>query len=340
MTTPTGAKSPRARPRGPRRGLVLGGGGVLGAAWMVGALKALEDELGVDVREFDEFVGTSAGSVLAGLLGAGVSVSDLLVHQLEGAIDLGPLAGYSWDYEKDTGGDRPGLPKVGFGSRELLRRNALHLRSLPPTAVLSAILPEGRGSIEAVGALVGHVVPKGWPDRSGVTVVALDYDTGERVAFGRTGSPEVDLPSAVMASCAIPGWYQPVRIGEHRYIDGGAWSSTNLDLMTGLELDEVFVLAPQVSFVRDAPTHWRTRVERQWRNRVTLRVLRELAKVHEDGTEVTVLGPGEEDLEAFGSNLMDVSRRPNVIATSLRTSAVALHDPAPLPDRTDFEDVG
>jgi NTE family protein len=187
---------------------------------------------------------------------------------------------------------------------------------------------------------VSHVVPQGWPDRSGVTVVALDYDTGTRVAFGREGATEVDLASAVMASCAIPGWYQPVRIGEHRYIDGGAWSSTNLDLMTGLELDEVFVLAPQVSFVRDAPTHWRTRVERQWRNRVTLRVLRELAKVHEDGAEVTVLGPGEEDLEAFGSNLMDVSRRPKVIATSLRTSAVALHDPAPLPDRSDFEDVG
>ena len=324
----------------PRRGLVLGGGGVLGAAWMVGALTALEAELGVDVREFDEFVGTSAGSVLAGLLGAGVSVADLLTHQLDGAIDVGPLAGYAWDYEKDTGGDRPGLPKVGLGSRELLRRNALQLRHLPPTAVLSAILPEGRGSIEAVGAMVGHVVPHGWPTRAGVTVVALDYDTGARVPFGREGAPEVDLPSAVMASCAIPGWYQPVRIGDHRYIDGGAWSSTNLDLMAGLGLDEVYVLAPQVSFVRDAPRHWRTRVERQWRNRVTLRVLRELAKVHDDGAEVTVLGPGEEDLEAFGSNLMDVARRPDVIATSLRTSAVALHDPAPLPDRSAFDDVG
>jgi NTE family protein len=273
-------------------------------------------------------------------LGGGVSVADLLTHQLEGAIDVGPLAGYAWDYEKDTGGDRPGLPKVGLGSRELLRRNALQLRHLPPTAVLSAILPEGRGSIEAVGAMVGHVVPHGWAPRPGVTVVALDYDSGERVAFGREGAPEVDLSAAVMASCAIPGWYQPVRIGAHRYIDGGAWSSTNLDLMAGRGLDEVYVLAPQVSFVRDAPRHWRTRVERQWRNRVTLRVLRELAKVHDDGAEVTVLGPGEEDLEAFGSNLMDVSRRPGVIATSLRTSALALHDPAPLPDRTAFQDVG
>jgi NTE family protein len=324
----------------PRRGLVLGGGGVLGAAWMVGALRALEDELGVDARDFDALVGTSAGSVLAALIGAGVGVDDLLAHQLDGAIDVGPLAGHIWDYDKDTGGERPGLPRPGLGSRELLRRNALNLRHLPPTAVLSAILPEGRGSIEAVGALIRYVVPSGWVPRAGICVAALDYDSGERVAFGRPGAPEADLASAVMASCAIPGWYQPVRIGEHRYIDGGAWSSTNLDLMVGQELDQVYVLAPQVSFVRDNPRPWRTRVERQWRNRVTLRVLRELGKVHEEGAEVTILGPGDEDLDAMGANLMDVTRRPAVIQTSLRTSAVALHDPAPLPDRSTFEDVG
>ena len=65
MTAPSRSGSARSRTRALRRGLVLGGGGVLGAAWMVGALKALEDELGVDAREFDEFVGTSAGSIAA-----------------------------------------------------------------------------------------------------------------------------------------------------------------------------------------------------------------------------------------------------------------------------------
>ena len=110
--------------------------------------------------------------------------------------------------------------------------------------------------------------------------------------------------------------------------------------MAGLGLDEVYVLAPQVSFVRDAPEHWRTRVERQWRNRVTLRCLRELDKVHADGAEVTVLGPGEEDLEAFGATSWTSRRRPQVIETSLRTSADALRDPAPLPTPDDFEDVG
>ena len=323
-----------------RRGLVLGGGGVLGAAWMVGALQALQDETGVDARDYDAYVGTSAGSILAALLGAGVSVGDLVAHQRGAQLESGPLAGFWFDYEKASGGQRPRRPRPGIGSRELLVRNARQLRQLPPTAVLAAFLPEGRGNLEAVGALISHVVPDGWVARDGVTVVALDYDTGERVPFGRPEAPSVSISQAVMASCAIPGWYQPVLIGDHRFIDGGAWSSTNLGLLAGQGLDEVFVLAPQVSFDADAPTQWATRLERQWRNRVTRRVVREVTRVHREGTEVTVLGPGRADLQAMGGNLMDVSRRPAVIETSLRTSALALRDPAPLPGHDDYKDAG
>jgi len=98
-------------------------------------------------------------------------------------------------------------------------------------------------------------------------------------------------------------------------------------------MDEVYVLAPQASFDADAPTQWATRLERQWRTRVTRRVLREAATIHQDGAEVTILGPGREDLEAMGGNLMDLSRRPSVIETSLRTSVAALRHPDQFPDR-------
>jgi NTE family protein len=206
--------------------------------------------------------------------------------------------------------------------------------------VLAAFLPIGRGDLSAVGALVSHVVPDGWVDRDGVTVVALDYDTGERAAFGRPGAPPASISDAVMASCAIPGWYQPMLIGDHRFIDGGAWSTTNLDLLAGEGLDEVFVLAPQVSFDADAPTQWASRLERQWRNRQTLRVVREVSTVHRQGTDVTVLGPGRADLQAIGGNLMDLSRRSSVIETSLRTSALALRDPAPIPGADRYWDAG
>jgi len=318
---------------GTRRGLVLGGGGVLGAAWMVGALQALQEEIGIDARDFDAYVGTSAGSILTALLGAGVSVADLVNHQRGDQVESGRLAGFHFDYAEAAGGDRPTRSRPGLGSRELLIHNARQLHQLPPTAVLSAFLPEGRGNLDAVGALISHVVPDGWVARDGVTIVALDYDTGERVPFGRPGVCSATIPEAVMASCAIPGWYQPVRIGDHRFIDGGAWSSTNLDLLAGEGLDEVFVLAPQASFDADAPTQWTTRLERQWRGRVTRRVLREASTVHRRGTEVTILGPGREDLEAMGGNLMDLSRRPAVIETSLRTSVLALREPDPLPAR-------
>src|SRR5436305_14013082 len=53
--------------------LVLGGGGVLGEAWMMGVLAGLEDATGFDLRRCDYFVGTSAGSIVSAHLAAGQS---------------------------------------------------------------------------------------------------------------------------------------------------------------------------------------------------------------------------------------------------------------------------
>lgn len=313
-----------------RRGLVLGGGGVLGAAWTVGALCALQDSLGSDLRGCAQIVGTSAGSVIAALLAAGVSVDDLRRHQLGEPVLSGPLVGFEWPYDTATGGSRPPPPRPGVGSTAILGRGVSHLRRLPPIVVLSALMPEGRGSLANVGALVRHVVPTGWAPRAGLQIVTTDYETGRRVAFGRPGSPGASLAEAVMASCAIPSWYQPVLIGTARYIDGGACSSTSVDLLAGADLDEVVVIAPSVSFAMDAPDTLAGKVERQWRTRATRRCLREVTKVHAGGAEVIVIGPGPQDLEAFGANLMDVDRRRLVLETSLRTSAAALVDPEPL----------
>jgi NTE family protein len=85
-----------------------------------------------------------------------------------------------------------------------------------------------------------------------------------------------------------------------------------------------------VSFALDRPASLLERAERRWRLQVTRRCLREGEKVHRLGTEVTVLGPGPEDLAQMGSNLMAAQRRRDVLETSLRTSAAALADPEPL----------
>lgn len=318
----------------PRRrwGLVLGGGGVLGGAWMVGALTALEQVHGLDARDAEVIVGTSAGSLVAALLGAGASTAQLRAHQLGDRVAAGSLGALDWSYDTATGSSMPSLrPRMPLpGSAGLVTHNVNRLRRLPPTAVLAALLPEGRGSLASVGRLVRELVPHGWARHPGIRVVAMDYESGRRTAFGSAGAPEAELTDAVMASCAIPGWYAPVVIGGRRYVDGGACSATNVDLVAGLGLDEVFVLAPMVSFSVDQPVHWHTRAERHWRLRVTRRCLREVAKVHAQGTDVTVLGPGAEDLEVMGSNLMAVDRRTQVLQTALVTSLRALADPEPL----------
>lgn len=305
---------------------------MLGAAWMVGALWAIEQVHQVDLRTVDYLVGTSAGSIIAALLASEVTPDQLRRHQLGEIVEDGPLAGYWWDYDNATGGSRPGVPRFGPGSTGIMR-NIGRFRQMPPTAVLSAFLPEGRGSLARVGHLVESVNPPGeWTQHPGTFIVTMDYETGERVAFGSPGAPPADLAEAVMASCSIPAWFAPMVINGRRYVDGGACSATSVDLLADLGLDEVFVVAPMVSFALDRPSTLVTRLERRWRVQVTKRCLTEAAKVHRSGTEVTILGPGPEDLEAMGANLMDVRRRPFVLETALRTSVAALTEPGQYSD--------
>lgn len=313
-----------------RRGLVLGAGGVLGFAWMIGALAALEAEEGFDARDVEICVGTSAGSILAALLGSGVSVETMLRHQQ--GIPIPGDFNIDWDYDRDSGGALPPRPRLGLGSPELLRRAARHPLRVPPLATLSAVLPRGRGTLEPLRRMIDRAargLPAAgtrppWPLDPQVWVIAMDYSAGRRVAFGRDGSPPATLAAAVTASCAIPGWYAPSVIDGRRYVDGGTTSPTSVDLLAGRGLTEVYVLAPMISFAYDRPSSPVARAERRLRRTVTRRVLNEATRVRRAGTEVTLLGPGPADLQVIGANLMDPRRRAAVLATSLRTSPEAL----------------
>jgi NTE family protein len=306
-----------------KRGVVLGGGGVLGAAWMIGALQALSETYDWDPREAGALVGTSAGSVLAGLLGSGIGVETLVNHQRGVPGPGDPQV----DFDPDTasGGPLPPRPRLRLGSTALLARAVRNPRKMPPLAILSGLAPRGRGNLDGIGPLIRAANPDhDWAPHPATWIVTMDYETGKRVAFGRPGAPAATLAEAVTASCSIPGWYQPTVIGGRRYVDGGACSPTSLDLLDGFGLDEIIVLAPMASFDYDEPQSVVGRLERRFRRAMTKRVLHEAGKVRRHGTTVTILGPGKEDLEAIGVNLMDHTRRLTVFETSLRTSAAAL----------------
>jgi len=306
-----------------RTGLVLGAGGVLGAAWTIGALAALQEHRGQDPREAEVLVGTSAGSVLASFLGCGVGVDVLLDHQ-RGIVNA-EAPDLRYDPDRDSGGALPPLPWPGIGSPRGLLSTVRRPWKVTPMGALSAVLPQGRGSLEPIGALVDAVCPRGaWAAHPQTWIVAMDYDTGRRVVFGRDGAPHAALRSAVMSSCAIPGWYTPVRIGGRRYVDGGACSPTSVDLLAPAGLDEVVVLSPMTSLDYDRPATVAGRLERRVRRVVTKRLVGEMKKVAAAGTTVRFLGPGAEDLAAIGANMMDPSRRTRVLETSLRTTTAAL----------------
>ena len=191
-----------------RVGLVLGAGGVQGGAWLTGGLEGLASETGWDPASAELIVGTSAGSMLAALLAAGVPPW-FMADRAAGAV-----------FKLD-----PGWPPIGPGSWPLALRTLLRPRRYTPAAVLSGWLPQGFISTRSLREQVRRVVPSGWGPHPGLRIVACDYATGRRVAFGRPGSPRADLADAVAASCAIPGFYRPVEIGGRRYVDGGIYSA-------------------------------------------------------------------------------------------------------------------
>src|SRR5919204_1414739 len=67
-------------------GLVLGAGGVMGGAWLTGALEALAAETGWDPGSADRIVGTSAGAMIGGLVAAGVGPRVMGAHSAGGGL--------------------------------------------------------------------------------------------------------------------------------------------------------------------------------------------------------------------------------------------------------------
>jgi NTE family protein len=231
------------------------------------------------------------------------------------------------DLDRD-GGPWPPLPRLRIGSPRLALGTAIAPHRVHPWVAASAWVLEGRGRLDSVSALTTALAGTGpWPGAE-TWIMAVDYEAGRRIAFGRPGAPAAALPEAVVASCSIPGWYEPKVIAGRRYVDGGVRSSTSLDLLSRVDLDEVYVLAPMASYAMDRPLAPSARLERLFRKVVTLALTREARKVRATGTVVHILTPGPDDLAAMGVNLMDPSRRLRVLETSLQTSAAALDRPS------------
>ena len=305
----------------------MGAGGVLGGAWLTGGLDALARETRWDPGSAEYIVGTSAGSMIGALVAAGVPPWFMVAHSRGEVFDglTGPDGRPAADADRAAGAVfrvHRGLPALGPGSLRMaftaLRNPLRHT----PLQMLAGWIPAGFISTDSLKDVVRRAVPDEWVDHPNYWAVACDYESGRRIPFGRLDSPRAEIAEAVAASCAIPGFYRPVRIGGRRYVDGGVCSVSNLDVVAGRGLDLVICLNPLTSPDRAAGLLDLLPALTNGAGR--RRLAHEERKVRRFGTEVVVIEPSGEDLAVMGRNWMSADRRQDVIETARRTVAEQL----------------
>ncbi len=288
-----------------RIGLVLGAGGSVGVAYHGAVVAALEEATGWDPRSASLVVGTSAGSITAAMLRAGVPAADLA------RISEGKPLSDEGAYYASIGRPRRPRPQPA----DLLRVRPMadpgavvhaltHPWSHPVAALMAAMMPAGGIPTHRISEGVNAVFAGGWP-ADPMWTCAVDLREGKRVVFGRPGAPAAPVGTAVAASSAIPAYFQPVTIDGRRYVDGGVHSMVNLDLAAGVDLDLVIVSAPMSD--RSGPGS--IGADTFWRQVMRARLHSEVSALRRSGVSVATVEPGQRVIMAMGLNPMDARRR-------------------------------
>jgi NTE family protein len=293
-------------------GLVLGGGGLVGMGYHAGVIKAL-DEWGIDVSRSDVIVGTSAGSIIGSYLAAGWAPTDFYDY----AHGKHPKAAReAADQEEEV---RRIFQPLWSNPAERARRTVGSLFTLAasrgywrrvtngrePADALKQRFPSGLYSTTDTRVRLNDDLPQEWP-HDNLYICAVDLYTGKRVPFGHPDAPEAPLPDAVLASTAIPGVFPPVKIGDRRYVDGGAYSATSLDLAVEAGCEAILCIAPLgyksdgIVTARD-PKIWFPMLARTLFARA---LRREVVDARSKGIDVFVLRPGLTELRSHGTNAM------------------------------------
>lgn len=282
-------------------------------AYHAGVLRALEVEAGFVPNRADLIVGTSAGSVIGAYLRTGWTTEAFWAM----AHDLGegpePPEIFSPRFRTPVDAVRRGI-----GSAFVLGRSVTPWPIRVPE-VLRRVFPGGMYSMEEGRRRFSEELPEDWPGEP-LWLCTVDIVRGRRVVLGRKGAPSVALPRAVQASCAIPGVYEPVKVGRMTLVDGGARSTTNLDLAAKDGCDLIIGVAP-MAFDTGVPPGPLGQLVR----RIPARQLSgEMAAARKRGAEVVLFRPSGRELRIHGVNFMRPTGLHRVAEAAYEATAEAL----------------
>jgi NTE family protein len=347
-----GARKPRGRSARSKTALVLGGGGFTGAVYEIGALRAL-DLLSVNrsVNQFDVYVGTSAGSLVAALTANGITPEQMMrvvnnqVPSPFRDINLDMLLRPNYR-EFVSKGIR--LPLHLAGIARNAARNLGSFSTVDFAVSLAEALPSGLYSGSGLEEYVRTVLTD--PDRaddfrrlgSELYLAATDLDTCERIVFGAEGWDDVPISTAVRASAALPMVYQPVEVRGRELIDGGIVSTTNLDIAVEAGARFIVVVNPLVPYVndfkREIPTLLGTKVRRvsdmgfpkiayQTFKLLAYQRLHEMARQWQDrypGVDIVLIEPEPDDETMFQTNILNYTSRLDIARHGFESVTVKL----------------
>ncbi len=290
-----------------RVGLVLGGGGITGAAYEMAALMALRMATEWDPNRADVIVGTSSGSFVSALVRHDALTLDSLVLRTD---DREAVANRIRSHVFAKGASASVGEWVKYGLVPGVKRPGLTMFLGSP----ARYSPEGIGSW--LTSHIGSESASAWP-ATPTAIVAYDIRKGSRVVFGTDQAPDVAIADAVSASSAIPLVFQPHPIRGELYVDGGVASGTHADIVLGHHepLDLVLIIAPMAAEVH----RQRARFHEKMFDRVGVRALDqeiELIKETWPHADVVTLSPSPSVQNVMRPNPMNASR---AVATFMRT---------------------
>ena len=284
--------------------LVLGAGGTVGLSYHAGVLRALEQVGGFVPDTADLIVGTSAGSVVGAYLRSGWTTEDLWemamgTHPILAGLSPAEVDARRAELFTPSFTSLPDLARRGLGSAFVLARALWRLPAPMAPGVLRHVFPGGLFDMTEGSRRFTEDLPLHWPSQA-LWLCAVDIVSGRRVVLGREGTPFASLHTAVMASCAIPGFYQPVRVGSMTLVDGGTHSTTNLDLAARTNPDVIIGVVPMAWDTASAPCP----VEQLPRRFAARQLASELADARVRGSQVLLFRPTRGEVRHHGLNLM------------------------------------